>query len=323
MADSGQGGITQADREARRREKPPGGAIHSTVGPDRAPIRYGHWEPEGDRKGTCLILHGRRAFIEKYFETVRDLLDRGYAVFTFDWRGQGRSVRLLSNSHKGHIEHFDDYLADLDRFMRDIVRKERREPVMILGDSMGGHLALRYAHDHPRFVSRLLLVAPMISIHFAHMPLSILRGIVAVACRLRLSKRYAPFQTDFNEDCKQFEGNILTADPERFADEAYFVDRDPQLAMGGVTFGWLKAAFESINRLNAPGFAEEIPHPVFIAAAGQDSVVDNARARQFADRLPRGHFITIGDARHEILRETDPVRAMFWRLADEFLEATE
>ena len=45
------------------------------------------------RKGTVCIFPGRTEFIEKYFEVVRDLRARGFAVAVLDWRGQGLSDR--------------------------------------------------------------------------------------------------------------------------------------------------------------------------------------------------------------------------------------
>ena len=65
--------------------------------------------PPGPPQGTVCILQGRAEFIEKYFETVGDLLLRGFAVATFDWRGQGLSARRLGNPRKGHVRRFDDY----------------------------------------------------------------------------------------------------------------------------------------------------------------------------------------------------------------------
>ena len=54
------------------------------------PIRYARWEPLlRPSKGSVIILHGRTECIEKYFETITDLRERGFGVLTFDWRGQG------------------------------------------------------------------------------------------------------------------------------------------------------------------------------------------------------------------------------------------
>ena len=62
--------------------------------PDGVLIRYARWAPPPGRKGTVCVFQGRAEFIEKYFEVVRDLRARGFAVATFDWRGQGQRCRL-------------------------------------------------------------------------------------------------------------------------------------------------------------------------------------------------------------------------------------
>jgi len=317
MAESGPGSVA-AQQAALRRQRPEGGRIHSGVGVGGAPLRYGHWEPRGEKKGTCLLLQGRREFIEKYFETIGDLNARGYEVYTFDWRGQGKSLRLLENRQKGYVVSFDDYLADMEHFIRRFISRETG-PLFCLAHSMGGHLALRYAHDHPRAFERMILIAPMVAINFRNTPESVINGIVNTACRLGFAKSYAPFQHDFGGDTLTFEGNPLTSDPDRFADEAWFVNRDNLLAMGGVTYGWLRAAQRSIALLNTPDYAEAIKTRTLFALAGHETVVKTEATKAFARRMPAVEIVTLGDARHEILRENDSVRAMFWRLADEFL----
>lgn len=54
-------------------------------------------------KGTIVLVHGRNEAIEKYFETIRDLTERGFWVATYDFRGQGGSERLLKDPRKGHV----------------------------------------------------------------------------------------------------------------------------------------------------------------------------------------------------------------------------
>ena len=68
----------------------PDNAVAGTIKtPDGVNLRFARWAPPPGRKGTVVLLQGRAEFIEKYFETVRDLRARGFAVATFDWRGQG------------------------------------------------------------------------------------------------------------------------------------------------------------------------------------------------------------------------------------------
>src|ERR1035437_1369185 len=45
--------------------------------PDGAELRFARWAPPANRKGTVCVFTGRSEQIEKYFETVRDLRERG------------------------------------------------------------------------------------------------------------------------------------------------------------------------------------------------------------------------------------------------------
>src|SRR5438876_12436703 len=85
--------------------------------PDGVALRFARWAPPPGRKGTVCLFPGRAEFIEKYFETVRDLRARGFAVAMFDWRGQGLSERALRNPRKGYVRSFNDYGLDLATFI--------------------------------------------------------------------------------------------------------------------------------------------------------------------------------------------------------------
>ena len=59
----------------------PGGAQVATIRTrDGLDLRVARWHPLGDARGTVVICQGRAEFIEKYFETVRELLARKLCV---------------------------------------------------------------------------------------------------------------------------------------------------------------------------------------------------------------------------------------------------
>ena len=101
--------------------------------PDGVALRFARWAPPAGRKGTVVVLQGRAEYIEKYFETVRDLRARGFAVATFDWRGQGLSDRALSDRHKGHVRNFSEYATDLEAIMEQVVLPDCPPPIFALG----------------------------------------------------------------------------------------------------------------------------------------------------------------------------------------------
>jgi lysophospholipase len=132
--------------------------------PDGVTLRFARWAPPAGRKGTVCLFTGRAEFIEKYFETVRDLRSRGFAVAMIDWRGQGLSERALSNPLRGYVRTFDDYSVDLATFVQDVVLPDCPPPVFALAHSMGASILLRAAHEGHRWFDRMVLLAPMIGL---------------------------------------------------------------------------------------------------------------------------------------------------------------
>src|SRR5215475_6736338 len=132
--------------------------------PDGIALRFARWAPPPGRKGTVCLFTGRAEFIEKYYETVRDLRARGFAVAMIDWRGQGMSQRQLGNSRKGYVRSFNDYAIDLETFINEIVLPDCPPPVFALAHSMGATVLLRAAYAGIRWFDRMVLLAPMIAL---------------------------------------------------------------------------------------------------------------------------------------------------------------
>ncbi len=258
--------------------------------------------------------------MEKYEETFLDLKIRGFDVFSMDWRGQGLSGRMLANPEKGFVRTFDDYIRDLDCFMETVVRPVARPPLVFLGHSLGGHVALRYLHDHPCAVDKAVFTAPMVDIKTGNFPVWLARGIAFPAARSGLGHIYALGQGGYRPNTlEKFRNNRLTSDFRRYMIERQCIDRNPGLALGGVTFGWLQAAFDSIDILRCSEYIRHITTPVLVLGAGKDQVVSNRALRQMCCRLSRCRLVMIPGSRHEILQENNRIRDIFWQEFDRFV----
>lgn len=280
---------------------------------DKGYIRYGIWHCTGDKKnGTIILLNGRSEFMEKYSETISELLNKGFNVYSMDWRGQGLSERLLSDRQKGFIPNYEIYLNDVKKFIDEIVKPKAVLPVTILAHSMGGHIALRLIHDHPTVAEKVVLSSPMIEI-FNFSVIRRITGFVAeFAVKAGMGHAYIPCAHRYNPDKEKFEGNRLTSDPKRFMATRKEIMNNRKLTSGGVTYRWLWASFQSIDIVNHPGYAENIKTPVLMISAGSDRVVSIKAQKRFSARLSDCRFIEIKDARHEVLMETDAIRSIFW-----------
>lgn len=288
---------------------------------DGASIRYGIWRSDtGNGSGSVVLLNGRREFLEKYDETIGELNRKEFDVYSFDWRGQGMSKRLLPDRLKGHIKSYDRYLQDLGDFINQIVKPNAVEPILFLAHSMGAHVALRFMHDHPTVVYRAVLVAPLIDIMPSPYPKWMIEILTRLAVNTGFAEAYVPGAKHKNPLRSAFEGNPLTSDPERYRVEGKALADNPDLALGGLTFGWLAATLQSISLLRQPGYAERIKTPVLIVGAGKDRVVCADAMKSVCSRMPDCRLKVIEGALHEVLMETDPIRQKFWHEFDRFMK---
>ena len=286
--------------------------------PDGVLIRYARWAPPPGRKGTVCVFQGRAEYIEKYFEVVRDLRTRGFAVATFDWRGQGLSQRLLGDRYRGHVGNFSEYMTDLETFMKEVVLPDCPPPFYALGHSMGASVLLRAAYRNRRWFDRIVLSAPMIDLNMVGMP-RLARTTIRAMRIAGMGSSYIPGGGKTAIASKPFAGNPLTSDPIRYARTGAIIDAEPELGLGSPTIAWIAAAFRAMEDFADPTFAANIRQPLLLMAAGQDVIVSTAATEQFAIRLRAGGHFIIPGARHELMMEQDRYRAQFWAAFDAFV----
>ena len=248
--------------------------------PDGVSLRFARWAPPPGRKGTVVVLQGRAEYIEKYFETVRDLRARGFAVATFDWRGQGLSDRALSDRLKGHVRNFSEYTTDLEAIMEQVVLPDCPPPIFALGHSMGAAIGIRACHDGNRWFERMVLSAPMIALRPGR--LTTVAGPLARFMRmLGRGSGYVPTGDGKPIGAEDFIGNVLTSDPVRYARNMAVLEQAPELGIGAPTVAWADAALRLMKRFAAPGYAGHIRQPILLVAAGRDEVVSTPAIETF------------------------------------------
>lgn len=296
---------------------PPGGTTYALQTSDGFTLRAMHFVPTGMPRGTILIAAGRAETIEKYFETIHELLARQLHVVAFDWRGQGASARELQDRDKGHIADFADYQRDLQAVIAHMLEPYAPKPWFALGHSMGGAILLAHVRESETPFARLVLCAPMIDLVLRFPRLA--RWTAFTLNALGLGRFYVPTGGRAHIAAKGFAGNPLTSDPTRFARLACILARDPRLSLGDPTIGWVRAAFCLMDHFANPHFAQSIRTPILIFAPQDDRVTDSFAAERFCAHLQMGQLVWIAGSRHEILMEQDQIRARFWADFDAFI----
>ncbi len=266
-------------------------------------------------RGTVILCPGRTEFIEKYFEAIKDFQARGFCVLCVDWRGQGLSDRATANRMKGHLVSLDQPAKDLAFAIRTWTNRLPR-PRIIVAHSMGGGIVLRGLQQGYLHPAAAVFSAPMWGI--AKLPRgagALARAMTAIgAGKTFVSGRATAWAPE------PFEAQVVTHSRERHDRGQRILAADPKLAIAGPTFGWLSAALAAIKGFRAPGALSHLTLPVVVVSAGEEKLVDNASHAAIAAALPNAKHITVPGAYHELMMETDALRAAFFAAFDDLAD---
>lgn len=283
-----------------------------------AGLRYACWNASGTARGTVVVLGGRGEFIEKYAtEVMGELLARDFAVISLDWRGQGLSDRPLPAQHEaGHIDRFETYIDDFRLFVDTVVTPQARGPLVLLCHSMGAHIVLRYLAEQGGPFAAAALCSPMMGLHRERFLRLIMNRIPVMPS---IEERDLFSTPPFLWLARDVVGNRVTHDERRFHWTDAWFKADPRLSLGGPTIGWARQAGISMLLTRKSGYLEQVGLPTLLFSAGQDVIVDPAFHAPVAARLQNCRHVTIDEAHHEIMMETDDIRARFWAAFDDFV----
>ena len=299
---------------------PPGAVAGFIEAEDGRRLRVVRWVPTSAiNKGTVCLFHGRAEFIEKYFETIRDLLARGFAVATLDWRGQGGSERPIRNSPRGHVDDFAEYGLDLEAFVTQVVLPICPPPYYAFAHSTGGLILLQNAATMRTRFRRYFMTSPFLGLGDYGVPEPMARLLATVLGSVGLSRMYVFGGSARSVHLDEFEDNRLTGDPARYRRNQSLVRNLPNLAIGAPTVGWLRAAFRAISEVTHPDYAERLRIPTLIIASTGDRVVSTRATEHFALSSKATTFVSLSGAEHELLQEREGFREQVWAAFDSFV----
>lgn len=297
----------------------PEGAAYWVRTGDGIRIRVAHWDVPQAR-GTVLLLPGRTEYIEKYARIADEFGQRGFALMTVDWRGQGLSDRLVKDVRLGHVERFTDYQHDLAAALLLAHQLELPRPWHLLGHSMGGAIGLRAVMDDLD-VQSCAFTGPMWGISMSPLLRPFGWGLSHLAPLVGQGLHLAPTtQIENYVGASPFEGNTLTSDPETFAMMKAQLVAHPELALGGPSLIWLREALRECRALAARP-SPDLPCLTFVGEGEQ--IIDRIAVLARMRRWPRGVIEITKGARHEVLMETPAIVAHIidW-IADLFTQST-
>ncbi|WP_051975444.1 alpha/beta hydrolase [Cupriavidus necator] len=245
------------------------------------------WQPDPARfaepLGSVLLVHGLAEHAGRYQHVADVLCGLGLRVRAYDLRGHGASggARMVA-------EHPDAYLDDLAEIYDAALRSWNELPILV-GHSMGGLIAARFATARVRMVRALVLSSPALALRLSPAMLTVHRVLLALAPRLRVPN--------------PIDARHLSHDPAVVA--AY---RSDPLVQTTITATVLASFIRGMAQAQAD--AAQLEAPMLMLVGGADRVVDPSGSRTFFDHAPPDlrDEVWFRQGYHEIFNEAQPLR---------------
>lgn len=233
------------------------------------------WPEPAEPWATMLIVHGLGEHSGRYEQVGGQLSEAGVAVRSFDLIGFGGST-----GDRAHVESIDVFLAEIEEELNQSRRPDL--PAVLMGHSMGGLLAYRYAMSPLPQPDAVVLSSPAFGSSISPIKRLAAPLIAKVAPKLSLPN--------------EIKGEQLSRDPS--VGERYFADplvyTKSTTALGAVLFG----AMDASKALRAPAI------PTYVLHGAADTIVPARFSAPLGERegvTRRLHH----NLRHETMNEPE------------------
>jgi alpha-beta hydrolase superfamily lysophospholipase len=230
--------------------------------------------PNPEARYIALIVHGYAEHSGRYAHVAKRLVADGAAVYGPDHLGHGRS-----DGERALITDGEHLTEDLDLVAQLARREHPGLPLIVIGHSMGGLIAARYAQGHRGELAALVLSGPVIAANPDFEALAEMDPMPEIP----------------------IDPAVLSRDPA--VGEAYVAD--PLVYNGPFKAPTLRAMFAAVHALaDEPGFGSL---PVLWIHGEEDALAPLAPTAEAFEHL-RGEASeqkVYPEARHEIFNETN------------------
>ena len=261
---------------------------------DGARLALRRASPAGPARAALILLHGFGDHSGRYGDVAAWFAARGVSVYALDQRGHGRSP-----GKRGHVSRFAQFLSDVAA-LRKLVAGEEAAPQLLLGQSFGGTVALRYLETGPQGVAGAIISSPFLTVAMKVAPWKVLLARLLADIRPSL-----PVATGLDV-------GHLSTDPAvgqaAKSDPLYHRVMSPR-------------AYRELRAAQAAVVAEghHLAVPLLFLFAGDDRIVGRAAAEAFARALSGDVTVQVYDGFfHELFNE--PQRARVFRDVERWLD---
>jgi alpha-beta hydrolase superfamily lysophospholipase len=122
----------------------------------RTALRLYRWDRESPRY-VSVIIHGYGEHAGRYGHVAAALGNRGAVVYAADYPGHGKS-----EGERALVDDIDAFVIDTEHVVAHARERHPELPLVLIGHSLGGVVATRYAQQHGDELAALVLSGPVI-----------------------------------------------------------------------------------------------------------------------------------------------------------------
>jgi len=218
-----------------------------------------------ESKKNIIILHGWGLSGKTYSRLIELFKKEGCLVFAPDLPGFG-SEPLQKPSTE---------LNDYVKFVHDFIMKHKMQKVILIGHSFGGRVAIKYAFEHPKNVSKLILTGvPVIRKKSLQKQLAFIAAIVG-----------GKFLSLFPQTAREFFRKIL-----------YFMIGEWDYYKSGP----LKQVFKNIIGEDLVQYIQKIKIPTLLIWGKDDRLVSASSVEKIKNYIPHAKVIIVSKTGHKL-----------------------
>lgn len=233
--------------------------------------------------GSIILVHGLGSHSGRYSKLINLFNKLGFAVFTFDWPGHGKSM-----GKRGHTR-IQDGINEIQQINESIQGKP-----FLFGHSLGGLTVLRYAELYPNTIRGVIVSSPALA---RNVHMTDAKMLIA-----RIMGRITPMVTVYNH----LDPNDMSRN-----DVAVQNYRDDPLVHDRISAALTRSLFLTMKQVHQD--AGKIQVPILILTGTNDSIVPISGARSFiqAVTVKDKTLKEFADAFHEIIEDPEHSNAFY------------
>ena len=273
-------------------------------------------------RGSVVLTTGYNDSIFNNTDTIREWQKRGFDVYAMDWASQGASQRNPLHPDRPSSRSLDYHVRDLDQFVRHIVEPQAEKPLILSTHSMGGAIGALYMQKYPDMFTKAVLGAPMLDLDTSILPRSWFKTIANVANNTGLKNTSLPNWREALYNIKNFNPFAKHDDKPQDLNKVFATASDgfKPYELAVPTWGWVKSAYSSMDKLNQKDFYKGIKTEILFVSAGHDELVDNKAVKSASHRAEKGRLLNLSEAQHGVWNSSSADKAQLWNEIDNMID---